>query len=130
MKTTLKPAGQPSKISNFINAELDHSDTPSELADINKHLLKLFNCNVEQDADGTLSQAIDEDIEKFILKRANLVESLLNTLQEQQKLSFARKEIDINKVLLGAVELKRKHVRENLANISKASKAIKEYHQV
>lgn len=110
--------------------ELDHSDTPYELAQINKHLLKLFNSNLEDDKDGTASQAIDEDIEKFIQKRANLVESLLNTLQEQQKLSFARKEIDINQVLLGAVELKRKHVRENLANISKASKAIKEYHQV
>lgn len=119
-----------SQTTGSLSMSLDHSDTPLELAQLNKSISELFNTSVENDQDGKAYQALDSDIEKIIQKRADLVESLLSSLQEQQKISFARKEININQVLLEAVELKRKNVRENLANISKASRAIKEYHQV
>ena len=109
---------------------LDHSETPAPLAKLNVTLSALLNQTHAEDPDGSLNQALDTEIQKIIDERANLVESLLSSLQEQQKRSFARKELNANQVILDLGEAKRQQVRQHLTSINKASKAIKEYRQV
>lgn len=99
---------------------LNHAFTPPELAEFNAVL------NVALAAD-----VIDELlIEKIIDQRANLVESLLNNLDEQQKRCFAAYEMKSNDAILAAVTERRRQLKAKLGKVSKASKGIKKYHQV
>lgn len=103
-----------------ILANLQHAFTPPKLAILNQELDEVL-----------LMDPIDESLlQKIIIKRANLVESLLNTLDEQQKRSFAANELKTNDVIIELVEKQRSLTKTDLAKVNKASKAIKKYHQV
>ena len=103
-----------------ILANIQHEFTPPKLAILNRQLDEVL-----------LSNPIDESLlQKIITKRANLVESLLNTLDEQQKRSFAADELKSNDVIIELVKKQRSLTQADLAKVNKASKAIKKYHQV
>ncbi|MGB3727489.1 MAG: hypothetical protein WA981_17190 [Glaciecola sp.] len=99
---------------------LNHAFTPKALAEINSQLSSLL---VDDDAD-------EHALEKIIDIRADLVETLLNELDEQQKRCFAAYEININTAIIDQVSEKRDALRNELTTASKSSKAIKKYHQV
>jgi len=100
--------------------EFDHEYTPQALSEINA---RLSVC---------LSQTpIDEkSLQKIIEQRANLVESLLNNLDIQHKHVFAKLELNMNDTILAHVEKQKNYAKNALGKVSKASKAIKKYHQV
>jgi hypothetical protein len=103
-----------------ILASIQHKFTPPKLEILNRELDEVL-----------LSNPVDEYLlQKIITKRANLVESLLNTLDEQQKRSFAADELISNNVIIELVEKQRSLTQADLAKVNKASKAIKKYHQV
>lgn len=105
-------------MSSFAN--LQHAYTPPKLALLNQEL-----------DEALLSTPIDESVlQKIITKRANLVESLLNTLDEQPKRRFAANELKSNDLIIDLVEKHRRLIKTDLASVNKASKAIKKYHQV
>jgi len=99
---------------------LNHAFTPIELEELNAVLHSAL----------LASETDDHLIAKIIEQRANLVESLLNNLDEQQKRCFAAYEIKTNDAILNAVTQRRCDVKAALGKVSKASKGIKKYHQV
>lgn len=103
-----------------ILANLQHAFTPPQLAILNQELDQVLLCD-----------PIDESLlQKIISKRANLVESLLNTLDEEPKRSFAANEVKSNDVIIAIVEKQKSLTKSDLAKVNKASKAIKKYHQI
>jgi archaellum component FlaC len=113
-------SSQSSPITDTSPLRFNHAFTPDELAELN---VALSNALQNTDID-------DQSIEKIISERANLVDSLLNNLDEQQKRCFAAYEIKTNDAILLAVSDKRSQVKTELGKVSKASKGIKKYHQV
>jgi hypothetical protein len=103
-----------------MNPSLQHAFTTPELAILNRELDDVL-LNIPLN---------DTLLQKIITKRANLVESLLNTLDEQQRKRFAKHELISNDIILEAVEIQRNITKAELAKVNKASKAIKKYHQV
>lgn len=69
-------------------------------------------------------------LQQIVIKRANLVESLLNSMDQSQLTCFARHELTSNDAILAAVDVHKKTLSIELAKVNKASKAIKKYHQV
>lgn len=103
-----------------LDRDFNHQYSPDELVQLNGQL-----------AQALVADPFDEtSLHKIIEQRANLVESLLNNLDEQQKRCFATCERDTNDAILTLVEQRRANVKKALAKVSKASKAIKQYHQV
>ncbi|MFT4654247.1 MAG: putative phosphosugar-binding protein [Kangiellaceae bacterium] len=103
-----------------MNLRLQHAYTTSKLAILNRELDEVL-----------LSIPIDDTLlQKIIIKRANLVESLLNTLEEEQRRCFATHELKSNDLIIEAVENQRNEIKVELAKANKASKAIKKYNQV
>lgn len=103
-----------------IFTNLQHPYTPPKLAILNQELDEVL-----------LRDPIDESsLQKIVSKRADLVESLLNTLDEQQKRCFAANEVKSNNVIIELVEKQRSLIKADLTKVNKASKAIKKYHQV
>jgi hypothetical protein len=66
----------------------------------------------------------------LIDQREKLVNLLLNTMHEQQKRCFAEAELAVNEQLVQLITAQKLKVKEALAGYAKASKAIKQYHQV
>lgn len=118
-------SSQSTPTSNDSLTRFNHASTPSDLAALNVALcIALQTCALQnEDTD-------DRSIEKIIDQRANLVESLLNNLDEQQRKCFAAYEIKTNDAILLAVTERRSQVKAELGKVSKASKGIKKYHQV
>lgn len=101
-------------------ASIQHVYTPPELAILNRQLDEVL-----------LANPIEESrLQKIIAERANLVESLLNTLDEQPKRCFAEFELKSNDVIIKLIEKQRGLIKADLSKVNKASKAIKKYHQV
>ncbi len=101
-----------------MDLQLNHPHTPSELAELNDALLS------------AISDENDTLLENLVEQRANLVDSLLNSLDEEQKRIFAKYETQSNNRLLSAITEKRTLIANELQKANKASKAIKKYHQV
>jgi hypothetical protein len=100
--------------------ELTHELTPPDLNLLNQKI-----------GDILLTLPIDDvELQQIIVDRANLVESLLNTLDPLQQKRFAQHELKSNDAILAAVDIHRKAISIELAKVNKASKAIKKYHQV
>lgn len=103
-----------------MSSAFNHAFTPPQLCACNTQLSLLLD-----------NETFDEqEIEKIIGERANLVDSLLNSLDEQQRRCFAAFEIKTNDAILAIVDAKRSAVQIELGQVSKSSKAIKKYHQV
>lgn len=103
-----------------MSSSFNHNYTPPELQHINAELTLLL-----------ANEASEEyTIQKIIEQRANLVETLLNTLDEPQKRCFATFEIKSNDAILAIVEERKLALKSQLGSVSKSSKAIKKYHQV
>lgn len=101
-------------------ASFDHECTPANLSMLNQQLGTSLH-----------ETLIDEaTLQKIIIERANLVESLLNNLDEQQKKRFATLELKVNDAILALVDEQKNHAKNALGKVSKASKAIKKYQQV
>ncbi|MFW8590242.1 hypothetical protein ACOI22_05555 [Glaciecola sp. 2405UD65-10] len=98
----------------------NHAYTPPELMEFNQQLSEILSQDYSSDA----------ALEKLIGERANLVESLLNTLDEQHRRCFAASELKTNDIITSLVEARQATVRSLLGQASKSSKAIKKYHQV
>jgi hypothetical protein len=115
-----------------ILASLQHAFTTPELAKLNQELDTLLLTDPNND---TL-------LRKIITERANLVESLLtclkssvesstnSSLDEQARRHFATSELKANDLIIETVEARRSIIKSELANVSKASKAIKKYKQI
>jgi len=103
-----------------MSSSFNHEFTPEELRVYNNQLSELLNEEYSSDA----------DLEKIITERANLVETLLNTLNEQQRRCFAAQELKTNNAITSQIEQRRSIVRSLLGQASKSSKAIKKYQQV
>lgn len=101
-------------------SSFNHAYTPKELIFYNNQLSELLS----------EEYGSDKALEKIIGERANLVETLLNTLDEQQKRCFAAHELKTNDEITRQIEDRRSIVRSLLGQASKSSKAIKKYHQV
>jgi hypothetical protein len=99
---------------------LSHEYTPDTLAEVNLVL------------EGLLYEAEPDEAQLMILigQREKLVNLLLNTMHQQQKRCFAQAELKINEQLVQLITAQRLKVKEELAGYAKASKAIKQYHQV
>lgn len=97
-----------------------HQYTPAKLAELNVAL------------EAILLQAAPDEAQLMILigQREKLVNLLLNTMHEQQKRCFAEAELEINEQLVHLITAQKLKVKEELAKYAKASKAIKQYHQV
>jgi hypothetical protein len=106
---------------------LDDITHASATPELDKELDKL-----NQRLDEVLShESLDEvRLQKIINKRADLVESLLNNLNEKQKRCFAAEELKANDAILALVETHRRQAKADLKAVSQSSKAIKRYHQV
>lgn len=98
----------------------NHAYTPPELKEFNQQLSDILSQDYSSDA----------ALEKLIGERANLVESLLNTLDEEQRRCFAASELTTNNEITNLVEARQANIRSLLGQASKSSKAIKKYHQV
>lgn len=98
----------------------NHEYTPPELANINLELSKSL-------AQTPLDEA---HLQNIVAQRANLVETLLSNLDEQQKRHFAALELKTNDAILALVNEQKNHAKNALSKVSKSSKAIKKYHQV
>lgn len=99
---------------------LHHALTTKDLAILNRQLEGVL-----------LNTPLDEALlQNTIEKRADLVESLLNTLHTQERRCFATFEIKSNDIIIEAVDKQRNAIKAELAKINKASKAIKKYQQV
>ncbi|MBT1450810.1 hypothetical protein KJ365_07925 [Glaciecola sp. XM2] len=105
-------------MSNSLN--FSHSYTPEDLAQINVSL-----------EDVLAQETLDEPQLKILIdQRAKLVNLLLNTMQDQQKRCFAKAELKVNEQLVRLISAQTQQVKDELAGYAKASKAIKQYHQV
>ena len=103
-----------------MHVDLTHELTPPKLVVFNQKLDEVL-----------LTLPIDEEkLQQIIVKRANLVESLLKTLDPSQRKRFASHELKSNNAILAAVDTHKKAISIELAKVNKASKAIKKYHQV
>lgn len=97
-----------------------HQYTPTKLEKINLALEVLL---AEEEPD-------ESQLMILIGQREKLVNLLLNTLQEQQKCCFAEAELKVNEQLVHIVSERTQQVKVALAGYARASKAIKQYHQV
>ncbi|MFT6269881.1 MAG: hypothetical protein ACJAVV_002708 [Alphaproteobacteria bacterium] len=103
-----------------MHVSLQHAFTTPELAILNRELDEVL-----------LSVPLNDTLlQKIIIKRANLVESLLNTLDEEQRRCFATHELTTNDFIIEAVENQRNVIKAELTKANRASKAIKKYNQV
>lgn len=100
--------------------DIQHPLTSLELASLNQALDDLLQSNPIDDL--TLQKIID--------KRANLVESLLTTMDEHTRRCFAAYELKSNDKIIESVNALRSVSKIELEKVSRASKAIKKYHQV
>lgn len=98
---------------------LNHLYTPPELAQINENLSALLH---DDECDQTLLQ-------KYVLQRENLVNTLLNSLDQQQRKLFAEHEKQSNDFLLEKLRSMQNKVAEDLSKVTSSAKAIKHYHQ-
>jgi len=103
-----------------MHLSLQHVCTTQELAVLNRQLDEVLLSTPVNDT--FLATIIDE--------RANLVESLLNSLHPEQRKRFASFEIKSNDIIIAAVDKHRNETKAELSKINKASKAIKKYQQV
>lgn len=99
---------------------LSNPQTPAELAALNRKIINLIK---QDDFDDAL-------VQKLICERDNLVKTLLNSLNEQEKKSFAALEVTTNDHILSILNQRKDSVMQELNKVSGASKAIKKYHQV
>ena len=103
-----------------MHLDLAHDLTPKALAKLNQELeAVLFVLPVDEVL-----------LQQIIIKRANLVESLLNDMDVSQRRCFASQELTCNNTIIAAVDIHRQATSVELAKVNKASKAIKKYHQV
>lgn len=75
----------------MIEFELDHDESPPELREINAKLIACFKL--------TDTVELAERFNHLVALRADLIESLLSSLPEKQKVPFSSKELEVNQVL-------------------------------
>lgn len=103
-----------------MHLNLQHEFTTPDMAILNQQLDEVLLCE-------PLNETL---LQEIIIKRADLVESLLSTLDEPQLKCFATHELKSNDIIIEAVEIHKNTIQVELAKVNKASKAIKKYHQV
>jgi hypothetical protein len=99
---------------------IEHALTTSDLASLNRKLDEVL-----------LNDPVNDNLlQKIIDERANLVESLLGTMDKHSRRRFAANELISNDFIMTTVQAQLSQTKIELGKVSKASKAIKKYQQV